>query len=137
MYEIDDLSGSENSNFIFVLMLIEQNAQRIARRKAKRKEAGKERKVKLKTLHKMLGLVPYLDWTMIVVTTITTILQLCETHHLARTIPCDLSSIFSSPLAWCSSPLVFDLCDPKRGRVYLGSEDKSRPVDFVKFRIAL
>ena len=55
----------------------------------------------------------------------------------SRTIPREVSSIFRSPVAWCSSSLVFDLCDPRRGRVYLGSEAESRPVDFVKFRIAL
>ena len=44
-------------------------------------QTGKERKVKFKTFHKLLGLVPYLDWTMIIITTITTIFQLCETHE--------------------------------------------------------
>lgn len=44
-------------------------------------QTGKERKVKLRTFHKLLGLVPYLDWTMIIITTITTIFQLCETHE--------------------------------------------------------
>ena len=33
----------------------------------------------MKTIHKLLGLVPYLDWSMIIVTTIATIIQLCET----------------------------------------------------------
>ena len=42
-------------------------------------QTGKERKVKLKTFHKLLGLVPYLDWTMIIITTISTIFQLLET----------------------------------------------------------
>ena len=37
--------------------------------------------VKMKTLHKLLGLVPYLDWTMIIITTIVTIFQVCETHR--------------------------------------------------------
>ena len=43
-------------------------------------QTSKERNVKLKTVHKLLGLVPYLDWSMIIVTTIATIIQLCETH---------------------------------------------------------
>ena len=43
-------------------------------------QTSKERNVKLKTVHKLLGLVPYLDWGMIIVTTIATIIQLCETH---------------------------------------------------------
>ena len=43
-------------------------------------QTNKDRKVKLKTIHKLLGLVPYLDWSMIIITTISTIIQLCETH---------------------------------------------------------
>ena len=40
---------------------------------------GKERKVRFKTLHKMLGLVTYLDWVMIFVTFITCISMMIET----------------------------------------------------------
>ena len=40
---------------------------------------GKERKVRFKTLHKMLGLVTYLDWVMIFVTCITCISMMFET----------------------------------------------------------
>ena len=43
-------------------------------------QTNKDRKVKMKTIHKLLGLVPYLDWSMIIITTIATIIQLCETH---------------------------------------------------------
>ena len=44
-------------------------------------QTGKERKVRFKTMHKLLGLVSYLDWIMIIVTTLTTISQLFETPH--------------------------------------------------------
>ncbi len=40
---------------------------------------GKERKVRFKTLHKLLGLVTYLDWVMIMVTTLTTCSMMLET----------------------------------------------------------
>ena len=40
---------------------------------------GKERKIRFKTLHKLLGLVTYLDWVMILVTTLTTISMMAET----------------------------------------------------------
>ena len=39
------------------------------------------RQVRFKTLHKLLGLVSYLDWIMIIVTTLATISQLVETPH--------------------------------------------------------
>lgn len=39
---------------------------------------GKERKVRFKTIHKLLGLVTYLEWLMIVVTTLTTISMMFE-----------------------------------------------------------
>jgi hypothetical protein len=39
------------------------------------------RQVRFKTLHKLLGLVSYLDWIMIIVTTLATISQLFETPH--------------------------------------------------------
>ena len=41
--------------------------------------SGKERKVRFKTFHKLLGLVTYLDWFMIIVTTLTTISMMFET----------------------------------------------------------
>ena len=41
--------------------------------------SGKERKVRFKTLHKLLGLVTYLDWCMIIVTTLSAISMLFET----------------------------------------------------------
>ena len=41
--------------------------------------SGKERKVRFKTLHKLFGLVTYLDWFMIIVTTMTTISMMFET----------------------------------------------------------
>ncbi len=41
--------------------------------------SGKERKVRFKTFHKLLGLVTYLDWVMIFVTTLTTISMMFET----------------------------------------------------------
>lgn len=41
--------------------------------------SGKERKVRFRTLHKLLGLVTYLDWFMIIVTTLTTISMMFET----------------------------------------------------------
>ena len=37
--------------------------------------------MRFKTLHKLLGLVSYLDWMMIIVTTLATISQLFETPH--------------------------------------------------------
>ena len=40
---------------------------------------GKERKVRFKTFHKLLGLVTYLDWCMIIITTLTTISMMFET----------------------------------------------------------
>ena len=40
---------------------------------------GKERKIRFKTMHKLLGLVTYLDWIMILVTTLTTISMMIET----------------------------------------------------------
>jgi hypothetical protein len=40
---------------------------------------GKDRKVRFKTMHKLLGLVTYLDWIMIFITTLTTISQMVET----------------------------------------------------------
>ena len=40
---------------------------------------GKERKVRFKTMHKLLGLVTYLEWVMILVTTLTTISMIFET----------------------------------------------------------
>ena len=40
---------------------------------------GKERKVRFKTFHKLLGLVTYLDWVMICITTLTTISMMIET----------------------------------------------------------
>ena len=42
--------------------------------------SGKERKVRFKTFHKLLGLVTYLDWFMIIITTLHTILkmQICQ-----------------------------------------------------------
>ena len=40
---------------------------------------GKERKVRFKTLHKLLGLVTYLDWIMILITTLTTCSMMLET----------------------------------------------------------
>ena len=40
---------------------------------------GKERKVRFKTFHKLLGLVTYLDWVMICITTMTTISMMIET----------------------------------------------------------
>jgi hypothetical protein len=39
---------------------------------------GKERKVRFKTMHKLLGLVTYLEWVMILVTTLTTISMMFE-----------------------------------------------------------
>jgi hypothetical protein len=39
---------------------------------------GKERKLRFKTLHKLLGLVTYLEWVMILVTTLTTISMMFE-----------------------------------------------------------
>jgi len=44
-------------------------------------QTGKERKVKFRTIHKLLGLVSYLDWIMIIITTLTTVSQLFETPH--------------------------------------------------------
>ena len=41
--------------------------------------SGKERKLRFKTFHKLLGLVTYLDWCMILVTTMTTISMMFET----------------------------------------------------------
>ncbi len=41
--------------------------------------SGKERKVRFKTFHKLLGLVTYLDWCMIIVTTLTTLSMMFET----------------------------------------------------------
>lgn len=41
--------------------------------------SGKERKVRFRTFHKLLGLVTYLDWFMIIVTTLTTISMMFET----------------------------------------------------------
>lgn len=41
----------------------------------------KDRKVQYKTLHNFLGLVTYLDWTMILVTTISCISMMFETPH--------------------------------------------------------
>ncbi len=40
---------------------------------------GKGRQVRFKTFHKLLGLVTYLDWVMIFITTLTTISQMVET----------------------------------------------------------
>ena len=34
-----------------------------------------------RTIHKLLGLVSYLDWIMIIITTLTTVSQLFETPH--------------------------------------------------------
>ncbi|XP_031638611.1 sodium leak channel non-selective protein [Contarinia nasturtii] len=42
---------------------------------------GKERKVEYKSLHNFLGLVTYLDWVMILVTTISCISMMFETSH--------------------------------------------------------
>ena len=41
--------------------------------------SGKERKVRFKTFHKLLGLVTYLDWCMIIITTLTTVSMMFET----------------------------------------------------------
>jgi hypothetical protein len=41
--------------------------------------SGKERKVRFRTFHKLLGLVTYLDWVMIIMTTLTTISMMFET----------------------------------------------------------
>merc|ERR1719328_926027 len=41
--------------------------------------SGKERKVRFKTFHKLLGLVTYLDWFMIIITTLTTVSMMFET----------------------------------------------------------
>ncbi|CAB4070472.1 NALCN [Lepeophtheirus salmonis] len=51
-----------------------------ARYDGKLKEAigGKSRQVKFKTFHSLLGLVTYLDWTMIFITTLTTISMMFE-----------------------------------------------------------
>lgn len=40
---------------------------------------GKERKVRFKTFHKLMGLVTYVDWTMIIITTLTTLSMTAET----------------------------------------------------------
>ncbi|XP_022255222.1 sodium leak channel non-selective protein-like [Limulus polyphemus] len=40
---------------------------------------GKERKIKYKTLHNLLGLVTYLDWVMILITTVSCISMMFET----------------------------------------------------------
>ncbi|XP_076258315.1 sodium leak channel non-selective protein na isoform X4 [Rhynchophorus ferrugineus] len=42
---------------------------------------GKERKVKYKTLHNFLGLVTYLDWVMIAMTTLSCLSMMFETPH--------------------------------------------------------
>ncbi|OQR73647.1 sodium leak channel non-selective protein-like [Tropilaelaps mercedesae] len=42
---------------------------------------GQERKIKYKTVHNLLGLVTYLDWAMIMVTTISCISMMLETPH--------------------------------------------------------
>ncbi len=43
---------------------------------------GKERKVSFKTFHKLLGLVTYLDWIMIITTTLTTCSMMLETPQV-------------------------------------------------------
>ncbi|XP_025017326.1 sodium leak channel non-selective protein-like, partial [Tetranychus urticae] len=42
---------------------------------------GKERKIRYKGIHNLLGLVTYLDWIMIIVTTLSCISMMCEKPH--------------------------------------------------------
>ena len=47
----------------------------------KNAQTGYQRKVKFHTLHKLLGLVSFLEWIMIIITTLTTVSPLFEMPH--------------------------------------------------------